>query len=214
MGRISKYSQQEKLKAVLDYKGGKRKIPEICQDLGLHKSGKDVYQWVTLYEDYGEEAFLPKPKNNSYSKEMKDMVIKDYFDGKGSYKELARAYGVSSPSVVGKWIKDQIDMSEATNVSLGRRKNSKETIRELQKENRELKKRLEEKKKEKYLWEKIKTIESEQVKYREKQKTKYMAVKEFHETKRWSINWMCQELKVTRTGYYKWLNGNVRMKQV
>lgn len=32
-----------------------------------------------------------------------------------------------------------------------------------------------------------------------------MAIKYFHGTEKWSINWMCKQLKVSRSAYYKWL---------
>ena len=34
---------------------------------------------------------------------------------------------------------------------------------------------------------------------------KFMAIKYFHGTEKWSINWMCKQLKVSRSAYYKWL---------
>ena len=35
--------------------------------------------------------------------------------------------------------------------------------------------------------------------------SKYMAVKFFSETKKWSINWMCKQPGISRAAYYKWL---------
>ena len=42
MGRKSRFTIEEKVQAVLDYKEGKRGSTQICNDLGLHKSGKDL----------------------------------------------------------------------------------------------------------------------------------------------------------------------------
>lgn len=36
--------------------------------------------------------------------------------------------------------------------------------------------------------------------------SKFMAIKFFHETKKWSINWMCKQLEISRAAYYKWLH--------
>lgn len=44
---------------------------------------------------------------------------------------------------------------------------------------------------------------------KQKYESKYMAIKHFYETKKWSINWMCNELKISRAGYYKWLHREV-----
>ena len=39
--------------------------------------------------------------------------------------------------------------------------------------------------------------------------SKYMAVKFFSETKKWSINWMCSQLEISRAAYYKWLHREI-----
>ncbi len=38
---------------------------------------------------------------------------------------------------------------------------------------------------------------------------KYEAIQLFYEKNQWSINWMCQQLRVTRAAYYKWLHREV-----
>ncbi len=35
---------------------------------------------------------------------------------------------------------------------------------------------------------------------------KYLAIRHFHETKNWSIEWMCKQLEISRAAYYKWLH--------
>lgn len=32
-----------------------------------------------------------------------------------------------------------------------------------------------------------------------------MAIKELHTEKKWSIEWMCKQLEISRAAYYKWL---------
>ena len=82
-----------------DYKSGKRGQSQICHDLKL-KSGKALYRWVSLYDEYGEIGFLPKRKNKAYSKELKEKAINDYLSGKGSYKDIIRKYEISSDNLV------------------------------------------------------------------------------------------------------------------
>ena len=36
-----------------------------------------------------------------------------------------------------------------------------------------------------------------------------MAIKYFYETKNWSINWMCKQLELSRSAYYKWLHREI-----
>lgn len=42
-----------------------------------------------------------------------------------------------------------------------------------------------------------------------KNEAKYLAVKELHETKNYSIQWMCKLLNIQRSAYYKWLNRTI-----
>lgn len=44
---------------------------------------------------------------------------------------------------------------------------------------------------------------------KQRHESKYLAVKYFYEEKRWSINWMCGQLNISRAAYYKWLHRSV-----
>ena len=108
MGRKSNYSIEEKVQAVLDYKNGARSIAQICIDLGMSeanaKSGMAVRKWIAEYDKYGEEAFTNKIRNKQYSKDFKETVIKEYFDGNGSLFELSMKYDIPSRSTLRNWI--------------------------------------------------------------------------------------------------------------
>ena len=39
--------------------------------------------------------------------------------------------------------------------------------------------------------------------------TKHIAIKEYHETKGWSIRQMCRLMNISRSGYFKWLGREV-----
>lgn len=39
--------------------------------------------------------------------------------------------------------------------------------------------------------------------------SKYLAVRHFHGTKKWSIEWMCEQLGICRAAYYKWLHREI-----
>ena len=104
MGRKSKYTIEEKVQAVQDYKIGKKGIAQICNDLGLNRSGTDLYRWVKQYDQYGESAFLPKKSNKAYTKEFKEMVVQEYLNGEGSLEDLAIKYDIPSSETLRKWI--------------------------------------------------------------------------------------------------------------
>lgn len=39
--------------------------------------------------------------------------------------------------------------------------------------------------------------------------SKFMAIKFFYESEGWSINWMCKQLEISRSAYYKWLHREI-----
>ena len=41
-----------------------------------------------------------------------------------------------------------------------------------------------------------------------------MAIKYFHGTRKWSTNWMCKQLKVSRSAYYKWLHREIPQQEL
>lgn len=104
MGRKSKYTIEEKVQAVLDYKNGIRGMTQICNDLGLHRSGIDLYRWVKQYDKYGEIVFHPKERNKEYSREFKEMVVREYLDGKGSARDLCYKHDILSMATLLKWV--------------------------------------------------------------------------------------------------------------
>lgn len=102
MGRKSKYTIEEKIQAVLDYKSGNRGTAQICNDLGLHKA--NLHRWVHQYDKYGDSAFLPKQRNQAYTKEFKERVVQEYLNGEGSLEDLAIKYDIASHETLRKWI--------------------------------------------------------------------------------------------------------------
>ena len=38
---------------------------------------------------------------------------------------------------------------------------------------------------------------------------KYLAIRHFHTEKKWSIEWMCRQLEISRAAYYKWLHRDI-----
>lgn len=104
MGRKSKYTTEEKVQAVLDFKNGIRGKTQICNDLGLNQSGMDLYRWIKQYDKYGEIVFHHKERNKEYSKDFKEMIIQEYFDGKGSLRDLSIKYNIPSCETLRQWI--------------------------------------------------------------------------------------------------------------
>ena len=48
---------------------------------------------------------------------------------------------------------------------------------------------------------------------KQRHESKYLTVKYLYEEKQWSINWMCQHLKIFCAAYYKWLHRSVSKQE-
>ena len=48
---------------------------------------------------------------------------------------------------------------------------------------------------------------------KQRYESKYMAIQYFYENNGWSINWMCNQLSVSRAAYYKWLHREVPIQE-
>ncbi len=57
-----------------------------------------------MYQKYGADIFDDKTRNQSYTKEFKEKVVKEYLDGKGSIDDLKTKYKILSNSTLRKWI--------------------------------------------------------------------------------------------------------------
>lgn len=106
MGRKVKYTKEQKIKASEDYIGGIKSAIKISEELGMGCSGRnEVRLWAKKYVQYGSSAFEERKENNSYSKEFKDKMIKEYLSGKGSIIDLALKYKLPSKETLRQWIK-------------------------------------------------------------------------------------------------------------
>jgi hypothetical protein len=61
----------------------------LATELKLGKCGcKHIRLWAAKYSAYGCEAFDCSGKNAVYSKELKELIVKEYLDGRGSLNDL------------------------------------------------------------------------------------------------------------------------------
>ena len=78
---------EERLRAVQDYLSGKRSAAQICQDLKL-KNHQNIQEWVWLYQEHGDEAFIELKGNKTYSRELKIQAVEEYISGGGSTRAI------------------------------------------------------------------------------------------------------------------------------
>ena len=102
MGRKNKYTKETKLKAIQEYINGVKSISEISNKLECHQ--RTILKWVKLYKGCGESIFDDKKNNQSYAKEFKEQIVKEYLEGKGSLLDLMVKYNIFSDSTILNWI--------------------------------------------------------------------------------------------------------------
>jgi transposase-like protein len=102
MKRTSKVSKADKLWAIEAYQRGKKSIKELAKEL---KCGKTAMRgWVIQYRYDGEDALNIRDKNHSYPKELKQAAVKEYLTDTVPMENVCCKYGISSDSVLRKWI--------------------------------------------------------------------------------------------------------------
>ena len=95
---------EERLRAVQDYLSGKRSVAQICQDLKL-RDRHNIQEWVCLYQEHGEGAFIESRGNKTYSRELKIQAVEEYISGGGSTRYICAKYNISSRRSLREWIK-------------------------------------------------------------------------------------------------------------
>ena len=115
MSRSIKYTIEQKIQACEDFISGIRSVSEICIDLGMSsRNCMTIYKWVDKYKIWGLEAFAPKSKNSTYTKEFKMQAIDEYITGKFSIREIVAKYNIGSKSVLEGWIRSYNANKELT----------------------------------------------------------------------------------------------------
>jgi transposase-like protein len=105
MGRKQKYSKEVKLEIVRRYISGESATTLADEFRITGKwSAKQIRTWRNKYEQIGVNAFNKRHKNKTYSKELKEAAITDYFEGNGSLETIANKYGISTHEVLRNWI--------------------------------------------------------------------------------------------------------------
>lgn len=104
MGRKANFSKELKLKIVKKYLNGES-ASSLANEYGMSQFGSSmVFEWVHKYEALGETALDNSSTNKSYSKELKELVIKEYLSGGISFLDLAIKYNISSREIVRQWV--------------------------------------------------------------------------------------------------------------
>ena len=110
MGRKSKITYEDKLKACEDYIKGKGMASEIAEAIGV--GYEELRTWVNKYRTNGPESLMPKLKNSSYTKEFKVKAVEDYLSGGGSLWDICNKYQIPSHHTLRNWIAKYNELKE------------------------------------------------------------------------------------------------------
>lgn len=96
-----KYSDQQRLEAVLDVLEKGLSLCEVARRLGTDH--KNVRRWVAFYEQYGAKGIVSIEKKTSYSGDFKSSVVRYMHENHLSLFETALKFGIPNDSVVLAW---------------------------------------------------------------------------------------------------------------
>ena len=102
MGRKAKFSYETKIDIVQRCLDGKSNPHHEASLLGTDH--KTIRVWISKYESLGESGLISSSKNLAYSSDLKRSAVQDYLDGKGSYLEICKKYGIRSSSQLRNWV--------------------------------------------------------------------------------------------------------------
>ncbi|MDY4920475.1 MAG: helix-turn-helix domain-containing protein [Phascolarctobacterium sp.] len=98
-----KYSVEWILERIHEFLGGSGTYKSIAKKYGVSESS--IRQWVAKFKMQGPDAFIPKSRNASYTKEFKLKCVQAVLNGEGTITEIALKNNVSSQVLLSYWLK-------------------------------------------------------------------------------------------------------------
>jgi transposase-like protein len=102
MVQKSKVPIRKKLKIVGAYLSGDKRLTRMASSCGVCHS--TIQEWVRLFETFGVEGLTPASKRLDFSAEVKNDAVLAYFDGEGSFADLARKYKIRCRETLRRWV--------------------------------------------------------------------------------------------------------------
>ncbi|GER66518.1 transposase [Weizmannia acidilactici] len=109
------YTTEFKLEVLLAYENRECTIQELCKRYKITKYS--LRQWL---KEFGKAGLERANTWKGYTKELQEAAVKDYLSGEFSQYEIVRKYGISSRSVLQRWIKEYNSHRELKDTSKGK----------------------------------------------------------------------------------------------
>jgi len=100
MGR-NRYTKEEKISICNRYQNGESSVL-LASEIGTSRNRISI--WYNKYIALGDGAFDGNFETNTYSKEFKLMVVKEYLANNGSLDYLANKYHIPSYETLRRWV--------------------------------------------------------------------------------------------------------------
>jgi len=110
MSKRTKYTAEEKYEILEDYENGTGMLHEIVSKYNITAS--TLRKWKCNYSKNGIDGLRESKTWKRYSKEIKELAVKDYISRQFSQSEIAKKYEISNTSVLQKWINKYNDHRE------------------------------------------------------------------------------------------------------
>lgn len=102
---MTKYSSELKMKVVEAYLNNEGGCEFVAKKYGISNEAL-VRKWVNAFKSQGHDGIKISRKNNKYSFEFKQNIVKLYLVGEMSYQELANQFKLNNPSLISRWVKE------------------------------------------------------------------------------------------------------------
>ena len=98
----SPHTPEFRAKAAQEYLDGSGSIQYLAEK--YHVGCTTLREWINQYQIHGIAAFITGNGNKKYSKELKIQCVEAVLSGEGSVDDIMFKYGISSRSILRKWI--------------------------------------------------------------------------------------------------------------
>src|SRR5690606_37490626 len=114
-------TQEIKLKIVEDHLLRGKSLSHISEECDSYDVSNIKY-YVNLYKKFGSEVLLNR-EGKVYYRDTKLLAIKSVLEGKESIRSVAHDFGLTAPTILQDWIKNNKNKGEAGEQDIYPRKN-------------------------------------------------------------------------------------------
>lgn len=230
-GHNNRYSKEFKVQVVKEYLSGAGSTTDLALKYSIPESST-ISVWVKRYnkgielKDYepAPESYMADTLKTTLEERIK--IVKYCIEHGRNVKETALRFNGNYAQIY-KWLRKYDEFGEAGLVDKRGKRKAEENLTELEKAQRRIKElEMENRRKEMEieLLKKAKALgknylatlpRAKQIYLNKEHRIKtYSLIKNYHDEKNWSIDYMCELLSVNRSSYYKWLRSFPSLKMI